>query len=255
MESTYGDRNHERAREIEDQLVEAILEASRRGGKILIPTFALERAQQLLLHLADLFESRRIPRLVVFLDSPMAVNVTEVYARWTEYMDGETRSAFDSGRIASVASWLEVVRGVEESKAIDRMGGTCIVLAGSGMCTGGRIKHHLAAGIERPETTILFAGYQARGTLGRQILQGDPTVRILGRSYRVRAQVRQIQGLSAHAGRDDLLGWLGAFEAPPRRLFLVHGEEQVALSLAHRIRADLGLEVSVPAYGDEAELG
>ncbi len=254
MESTYGDRDHERALEIEEQLAQAIVETDRRGGNVLIPTFAIDRAQQLLLHLAHLLEARRIPPLLVFLDSPMAVNVTEVYARWTAYMDEETRSALASGRFANAQRWLKLVRSAEESKAINRIRGTCIILAGSGMCTGGRIKHHLVENIERSASTVLFAGYQARGTLGRQILQGDPTVRILGRTYRVRADVRQIQGLSAHAGRDDLLGWLGAFEVPPRRLFLVHGEEEVSLAFAERVRSDLGWRVDVPRYEDEIEL-
>ena len=254
MESTYGDRDHERTREIEDQLAEAIVATDRRGGNVLIPTFAIERAQQLLLHLAQLLEERRIPPLLVFLDSPMAVNVTEVYARWAEYMDEETRDALASGRLANVARWLKLVRSAEESKAINRIRGTCIILAGSGMCTGGRIKHHLAQNIERSASTVLFAGYQAQGTLGRQILQGDPNVRILGRNYHVRADVRQIQGLSAHAGRDDLLSWLGGFEAPPRRLFLVHGEEEVSLALAQRVRDDLGWSVDVPRYEEEALL-
>jgi metallo-beta-lactamase family protein len=254
MESTYGDRDHEHTREIEEQLADAIVATDRRGGNVLIPTFAIERAQQLLLHLARLLEERRIPPLLVFLDSPMAVNVTEVYARWSEYMDEETRNAFASGRFSNVESWLKLVRSADESKAINRIRGTCIILAGSGMCTGGRIKHHLVQNIERSASTLLFAGYQAQGTLGRQILQGDPKVRILGRSYHVRADVRQIQGLSAHAGRDDLLAWLGAFEAPPRRLFLVHGEEKVALSLAERVRGDLGWSVEVPRYEQEALL-
>jgi metallo-beta-lactamase family protein len=254
METTYGDRDHERKQEIEDQLAEAIVATDRRGGNVLIPTFAIERAQQLLLHLARLLEERRIPPLLVFLDSPMAVNVTEVYARWAEYMDAETRRAFSSGRFANVERWVKLVRSPEESKAINRIRGTCIILAGSGMCTGGRIKHHLVENIERAASTVLFAGYQAQGTLGRQILQGDPSVRIHGRSFNVRADVRQIQGLSAHAGRDDLLAWLGAFEAPPRRLFLVHGEEEVSLGFAKRVRDELGWRVEVPSYREETRL-
>lgn len=254
MESTYGDRDHERTREIEDQLAEAIIATDRRGGNVLIPTFAIERAQQLLLHLARLLEDGRIPPLLVFLDSPMAVNVTEVYARWVEYMDDETRAAFASGRLAKVAPWLKLVRSAEESKAINRIRGTCIILAGSGMCTGGRIKHHLVENIERSASTVLFSGYQAQGTLGRQILQGDPTVRILGRTHPVRARVQEIRGLSAHAGRDDLLAWLGGFEEPPRRVFVVHGEEEVSLAFAERVRADLGARVEVPRYEDEFAL-
>jgi metallo-beta-lactamase family protein len=253
-ESTYGDCEHQRADEIEDQLAEVIVDTAGRGGKVVIPTFAIERAQELILHLASLVEQERIPRLRGFLDSPMAVDATEIFRRHTDFMDPETRERVRSGQLASIGDWFQFCRSTEESKEINEVKEPCIILAGSGMCTGGRIKHHLAQNVERPESTILFVGYQAEGTLGREILDGASDVRILGERQPVRARVRQVQGLSAHAGRDDLLRWLGSFNPPPRRVFVTHGAEQASLAFAERVRADLGLEAAVPTYLEEATL-
>lgn len=254
IESTYGNRDHQHRSEIDDQLADAVRTAVGRGGSVLIPTFAIERAQELMLHLAELLDAGRIPRVPVYLDSPMAVDATEIFARHRDYMDAPTRAAFAGGRFTRARGWLSLVRTREDSKEIDAARGSAIVLAGSGMCTGGRIKHHLAQQIERPETLVLFSGYQARGTLGREILDGRKEVRILGRMRVVRAEVRQIWGLSAHAGRDDLLAWLGGFEAPPRRLFVTHGEEEASLAFAEAVRSALGWDVRVPVYGESLEL-
>ncbi len=254
VESTYGDRDHQRLAEIEDQLEAAILETVQAGGNVVIPTFAIDRAQQLMLHLAELLHAKRVPEVMAFLDSPMAVNATEIYRRHVDFMDDETREALTTGHLVGAFGWLERVRSATESKAINRIKGSCLIMAGSGMCTGGRIKHHLVWNIARPESTILFAGYQAEGTLGRQIVDGAPEVRILGKTYPVRARIRQIQGLSAHAGRADLLAWLETCAAPPRRVVVTHGEESAALALAERIRAELGCEVSVPAYRERLAL-
>jgi metallo-beta-lactamase family protein len=144
---------------------------------------------------------------------------------------------------------------VEQSKAINDLKQPAIIMASSGMCTAGRIKHHLRQNIGRPESTIVFVGYQVRGTLGRQILDGNPEVRIHGRHWRVRARIEQIHGFSGHADRGALLRWLSAFKKPPRRLFLTHGEEEAALSLADRVRGQLGWEVEVPEYQQEVALG
>lgn len=253
-ESTYGDRDHDHASEIEEQLATAINDTVARGGKVVIPTFAIERAQELILHLAALVEQERIPRLRAFLDSPMAIDATEIFRRHLDYMDAGTRERVRSGRLARLGDWFQFCRTTDESKEINEVSEPCIILAGSGMCTGGRIKHHLAQNIERPESTILFVGYQAEGTLGRAILDGEPEVRILGEHQAVRAQVRPVHGLSAHAGRGDLLRWLGSFDPAPRHVFVTHGEESASLALADRVRSDLGLEASVPSWLDEASL-
>ena len=253
-ESTYGDRDHDRTNEIEEQLAAAVNDTVARGGKVVIPTFAIERAQELILRLAALVEQERIPRLPGFLDSPMAIDATEIFRRHLDFMDAETRERIRSGRLARLRDWFRFCRTTDESREINEVSEPCIILAGSGMCTGGRIKHHLAQNIGRRESTILFVGYQAEGTLGRAILDGEPEVRILGERQAVRADVRQVQGLSAHAGRDDLLRWLGSFDPAPRRVFVTHGEESASLALADRAGSDLGLDVSVPSWLEEVSL-
>jgi metallo-beta-lactamase family protein len=254
MESTYGDRDHDRRESIEDALAEVVLDTVRRGGNLVIPTFAIERTQELLLHLGALVHAKRIPRLRIYVDSPLAADATEIYQRHPSFMDEPTRRTLESRPFASARNLVELVRTAEASKALNSIRGTCIVMAGSGMCTGGRIKHHLRHNVGRAESTILFVGFQAPGTLGRTILDGAPDVRILGDVLPVRADVRQIAALSGHADRAQLLRWLGGFTSKPRRLFLTHGEESAALSLADHVRSALGWDVEVPRYLDEAGL-
>lgn len=255
LESTYGLRDHEHSRDITDQLADAVLDTHQRGGNVLIPTFAIERAQEVLLHLAELLHTKRIPGMLVFLDSPMAVNVLDIYREYPDYMDDATRQIFENRKLRDIGThWLRVVRTKRESQAINSIRGTCIVMAGSGMCTGGRIKHHLMHNIGRPGSTVLFVGYQAAGTLGRQILDGASEVRLFGDTLPVRAQVRTIQGLSAHAGRADLLAWLSHFKQPPRQLIVTHGEEKAALALGEEVRTRMGWKVVVPQYLDTLEL-
>jgi metallo-beta-lactamase family protein len=256
MESTYGDRNHEDPRPIDDLLAAVIGETAARGGNLVIPVFALERAQELLYYIGELVRAGRVPRLPVYLDSPMAVEVTGVFARYPGDLDPEAAKLVADGARPFDFPGLRLVTKTEESKAINRIPGPCIILAGSGMCTGGRIKHHLAANISRPECTVLFVGYQARDTLGRQILEGGRAeVRINGQLLAVRARIARIHGFSGHAGRDDLLRWLGAFKVPPRRLFLVHGDEEVALGLAAFLGREKSWEITVPRYLEEFDLG
>ncbi len=254
MESTYGGRNHGDDRPVEDQLSDVINETVERGGNIIIPTFAVERAQELMFYIGRLLEKDRIPHLLAFLDSPMAVNVTHVFKRHRECMDAESRSIIDSGQALMAFPGMQLVQAVSESKAINRIKGSCIIMAGSGMCTAGRIKHHLASQISRPESTILFVGYQANGTLGRHLVNGAEKVRIHGTRRRVKAAIAQIHGLSAHADQDGLLRWIGGLKQPPRRVFITHGEEESAETLAGLIRSKLGFEVEVPNYQDEATL-
>ncbi len=235
-------------------MADAIQKTLCRGGNLVIPTFAIERAQELLLYLARLIKQKRIPPVPVFLDSPMAVNVTEVFRRHHDFIDDKTRRLLESGELDEAWRSIKLVRSVNESKAINEKRGTYVVLAGSGMCTGGRIKHHLVHNIERSESTILFVGYQASGTLGRRILQEPDTVRIFGRHRRVCAHVRRIYGLSAYAGHQELLHWLGHFQGAPKHLFLTHGEEKAALKLAGKIHDERGWEVQVPAYLSTHEL-
>jgi metallo-beta-lactamase family protein len=254
METTYGDREHEDPAAVDRMLCEIINETIARGGNIVIPTFAIERTQELLFHLGRLVRQNKIPFLMTFLDSPMAVDITEVFLQHQEYLDSETLELIHAGKNPFEFPGLRLTRTVAESKSINSIRGSCIIMAGSGMCTGGRIKHHLIQNISRPESTILFVGYQAQGTLGRQILDGKPEVRILGQHCSVRARVAQIQGFSAHAGRKDLLRWLDSFRTPPARLFLTHGEVEASRSLSDFIQSKKGWTVTIPDYLEDWEL-
>jgi metallo-beta-lactamase family protein len=254
METTYGDRNHEDPKDVESLLCDIVGKTVAAGGNVVIPTFAIERAQELMFHFSRLSREKCIPSLLVFLDSPMAVDVTGVFERHLEILDEETRRLFREGKRPFDFPGLKLIRTSEESKAINAIRGSCIIMAGSGMCTGGRIKQHLIRNISRPDSTVLFVGFQAKETLGRQILEGSRAVRILGQTLPVRARIEKILGFSAHADRKALFRWLGAFEEPPRRLFLTHGEKEVPLALAEELRRDRGWEVSVPEYLETFEL-
>jgi metallo-beta-lactamase family protein len=198
--------------------------------------------------------AKRIPELPVYLDSPMAVDVMEVFRRHRSYFDAEAWNLMSAGEPLLNFRMLRMARTVGESVAINHLRESAVIMATSGMCTGGRIKHHLRHNICRPESTVLFVGYQGQATLGRQILDGQREVRIHGRTWPVRAKIAQVYGFSAHADRSALLKWLANFRQPPRQLFLTHGEETVALGLAAHLQTTLGWNVSVPEYRQAVEL-
>lgn len=248
MESTYGDRDHEQREDIETQLAAVVAETLAAGGNLIVPVFAIERAQEMIYYLHRLVDAQKIPRVPIFLDSPMAVEATAIFDRHQECYDDEASQLVNSGHNPFRFPGLTLSRSVEESKKINDLTQPAIIMASSGMCNAGRIKHHLAHNIGRSESTILFTGYQARGTLGRQILEGSRQVRIHGRMWPVRARIAELQGLSGHADRSALLRWLGSLRSPPRHLYLTHGEEEASLALAEQIRTSLGWEVSVPEY-------
>jgi len=254
MESTYGDRNHDSPKDIDDRLCKVVNDTVRAGGNVLIPTFVVERAQELLYHFSRLARAERIPYVVIFLDSPMAVEITKVFEQCKEYFDKETLELFKNGQSPFDFPGLKLVESVEVSKAINLIKGSAVIMAGSGMITGGRIKHHLVREIARPESTLLFVGYQAAGTLGRQILDGVSPVRVLGHSYPVRMKIEKIDGFSAHAGMDDLHRWLSNFKSPPKHVFLTHGEEESILSLENYLHSKGGWEVSALTYMEEYSL-
>jgi len=254
VESTYGDRLHGDQAEIADNLAEIINSTYQAGGNIVIPSFALERAQEVLYYLNQLLISNRIPRLPVFLDSPMAISVTEVFKAHPEAYDRDMTRLLAANKSPFEFPGLRMTKTVDDSKSINRFRGTAIIIAGSGMCTGGRIKHHLVQNISRPESTILFVGYQARGTLGRQIVDGSKDVRILGQYYPVRARIVQLSGFSAHADRDELMKWLSAFKKPPRQLFVTHGEPEVADNFCEYISKKMAWQVSSPEYQSQVLL-
>jgi metallo-beta-lactamase family protein len=257
MEATYGDRTHEEHEntDIQRQLRDCINRTVEAGGNIIIPSFALERSQEILYHLNELFLRKEIPPLTVFLDSPMAVEITKVFKRHAELFDKEMMQRLRQGNSFFSFENLKMVRSVEESKAINNIGGSCIIIAGSGMLTGGRVKHHIVNNITRPESTILFIGYQAEGTPGRILLDGAREIRLLGQMHQVRAHIERIDGFSAHADRDGLLAWLADIRVPPRCVFITHAEEKAATSFARLLNEKTGWTVEVPRYKDTVDLG
>jgi len=250
VESTYGDRLHKEQSTINEDLHEVIDSTRKADGNIVIPSFAVERAQEVLYRLNELLMQNRIPHLPVFIDSPMAISVTEVFEHHPELFDEQMTKLMLQRKSPFDFPGLKMTRSVTESKAINDIKGPVIIIAGSGMCTGGRIKHHLVHNISRPQSTILFVGYQAVGTLGRHIVDGAKEVRIFGQMHPVTATVTQIHGFSAHADRDELLRWLSGLQKPPRHVFVTHGEPEAALHFASFVKEKRGWETSVPRYGE-----
>ncbi|MBT3376431.1 MAG: MBL fold metallo-hydrolase [Lentisphaerae bacterium] len=254
VESTYGNRHHRANDTIPDRLAEIINRTCKANGSVVIPSFAVERAQDLLSYLSHLLHDGRIPSLPVFIDSPMAIRVTEVFRHHPEMFDEEARELLENGKHPCDFPGLTMCRTARESKAINRLRTPAIIIAGSGMCTGGRIKHHLVHHISRPESTVMFVGYQARGTLGRYLLEGPREVRIHGRMHPVEAQITKINGFSAHADQDELIHWLSGMTSPPRHVFVTHGEPDAAEALAAVIVRKKGWKTSVPSYKDRVVL-
>jgi len=256
IESTYGDRTHEEHEniDIQKQLRDCINRTVSAGGNIIIPSFALERSQELLYHLNELFLRKEIPPLIVFLDSPMAIRITEVFKRHAELFDKEMMQRLRQGNSFFSFENLKMVQSVEESKAINNIKGSSIIIAGSGMVTGGRVKHHIVNNIGRAESTILFVGYQAEGTPGRILLDGAEEVRLLGQIHPVKVHIEKIDGFSAHADRDGLLDWLADIRVPPRCVFVSHGEEKAANSFAKLLNEKTGWTIKVPRYKETVKL-
>jgi metallo-beta-lactamase family protein len=254
VESTYGDRTLERVDDAANEFAEIISATANKGGNIIIPSFALERSQEIMYYLNKFRLAGRIPHLPVFLDSPMAISITEVFNNYPNLFDGEMKRLLSQEKSPFDFPELKLTRTTEESKELNHLTGSNIIIAGSGMCTGGRIKHHLVNNITREESTILFVGYQASGTLGRHIVDGAKTARILGQYYPVRARIAQIHGFSAHADQEELIKWLSAFSTPPRRVFITHGELDASQNLAALIREGKGWETLVPRYRQQVLL-
>ena len=254
MESTYGDRNHARVGDTETQLADVVAATVARGGNIVIPTFAVERAQELIYHFGRLVRSGRIPQMPIFLDSPMAVDVTAIYVRFHDYVDAAMWEMINSNQPPLRFPMLTMTRTADESKRINGVRQPSVIMASSGMCNAGRIKHHLKSNLPRSESTILFVGHQSEGTLGRLILDGRSPVRIHGQEFPVRAKIAQIYGFSGHADHDGLMRWISHFKRPPTKVFLTHGEEEVALKLAGEINQKLGYAAEAPQYQQAVEL-
>lgn len=251
LESTYGNRNHKPLTDSLDELVATLDRTlTREGGVVLVPAFAVGRTQELLYYLNRLSREKRLSGLNVFVDSPMATEVTAITARHFELFDEEARRLAREEHRDGRSLRLKFTDSVQESMALNRIAGGAIIIAASGMCDGGRIRHHLRHRLPNPHTTVLIIGYQAVGTLGRRLVDRASSVRIFGEDILVRAQVVTIGGFSAHADQSALLDWLGHLRAAPEQLFLIHGEEDIATAFGARIAQTLGWQARVPAIGE-----
>jgi metallo-beta-lactamase family protein len=254
MESTYGNRHHQDISDIDDNLEEVINGTHQAGGNIIIPSFAIERSQELLYELNLLLMEKRISPLLVFVDSPMANRVTQVFRGHPELFDEEMTDLLEDHHSPFSFRNLKLVNTVQESKAVNNIHGTSIILAGSGMCTGGRIKHHIANNITDPASTLLFVGYQAVGTLGRIILDGAEEIRLFGKKFPLKMKVKRIEGFSAHAGKDELFDWIMNIKKAPRRIFITHGEENAAEHFSKYLHENTSWNTFVPEYKDSVIL-
>ena len=250
IESTYGNRVHKDTMDIKTQIGQVVNETVRRGGNIIVPSFALERSQEMLYYVDSLLMEKAMPHIKVFLDSPMASKITKVFKRYPDLFDAEMREMVRNGDSPFALADVRMAGTSDASKAINGLRESVMIIAGSGMCTGGRVKHHLVNNIAKKNNTIMFVGYQAVGTLGRQILDRPKEVRILGKMYPVKADIVRINGFSAHADRNELLAWLKELEAPPRKVFVVHGEMESATSFGKYVHEQTGWDISVPEYNE-----
>ncbi|MCG9968058.1 MBL fold metallo-hydrolase [Pelotomaculum terephthalicicum JT] len=253
MESTYGNRMHEQNEDEMELLHEAIWETYKKGGNLIIPAFAVERTQDLLYHLSLLAEAKRMPPMAIYIDSPLSTAATAVFQHSQAYFDQETLDLIKRSGNPINLPGIRFTKTAEESKSLNNVSGA-IVISASGMCEAGRIRHHLKYNLWRPESTVLFVGYQPPGTLGRLILDGEKTVRIFGDEIAVRADVRSIDGYSAHADQAELMEWVRGFQIPPREIFVVHGEPDSSNALAGLIRAELGFNATVPTWRQTVNL-
>jgi metallo-beta-lactamase family protein len=253
LESTYGDRDHPSLAETAAQTREVVKAAVAKGGRVLVPTFAVGRTQLLLYILAGAFKRKTLASFPIFLDSPMAIRATEIYRRHTELYDSEALAMQQSGELARNLRTAKPCVKSAESMALARRPGPFMVLAGSGMCTGGRILHHFKNHLPDPTTLVLFVGYQSQGSLGRKIADGADAVKISGELVDVRATVHSFGGLSAHAGQSDLLEWVGTLAPSRPRIILTHGEDGPRATLSSRIRKQFGLQAETPKYLETIE--
>jgi metallo-beta-lactamase family protein len=254
MESTYGDRDH---RSLDATCAEflGILKAAHDAcAKVLIPAFAVGRTQDIIYHMGDFLRRGEIARLNVYVDSPMATETTDLYRRHKELYDEPANAILNASGSPLNFPGLRFVKTVEESKKLNTAEGCMVVIAASGMATGGRIVHHLRNNLYKPETQVVIVGYQGEGTLGRKLVDGAQRVRIYGEEVLVRAKVHTLGGFSAHAGQSGLVEWVKPLAASKPRVFLTHGENKPRLALRDKLASAHGLACSLPEYGEVVEL-
>ena len=252
MESTYGNRNHQNIDNSLEELATALEQANKDGGNVFIPAFALGRSQEILYYLALLHHQGRLTQRMVFLDSPMAISITNIYNDYLHCLDQQDLAAigFKKGmQLQDLLPMLRLTESVEESMAINRVSGGAIIIAGSGMCNGGRIVHHLKHNLWKSSNHLIFVGFQARGTLGRRLVDGEKRVKIFGQDTVVKAKLHTIGGFSAHAGQTELVRWATAIGGAPD-LYLVHGEPE-AQQVLQEVLAEAGIQAQIPEQGQQ----
>ncbi len=254
LESTYGNHDHRPFRETVEEFVDIIRVAIEKQGKILIPTFAVGRAQLLIALLSWMFRRKGIKPFPIFLDSPMAIEATKIYTKHFELFDEELLKFIKEKPMKEDLKTLTVCVTPDQSKKINQVSGTCLVMAGAGMCTAGRILHHFKQNIWKPETFVLIVGYQAKGSLGRQLVDGEKQVKIFGEKINVNATIRTMGGFSAHAGQADLLNWVSAVAPSKPQMVLIHGEDPQRQTLSECIKKQFKLKTQMPMQGDVIEI-
>jgi metallo-beta-lactamase family protein len=257
IESTYGDRRHEDIRDGSEKVRRVIDRVAARGGKVIVPSFSVGRTQEFVYCLHGLFNEGLLPRIPIFVDSPLAVNATEVFRRHPECYDAETNEMLETADDAFGFRGLKYIRETEESKALNLLEGPAIIISASGMCEAGRILHHLKNNIENPANCVLVIGYMAENTLGRRLVERHREVRVFGETYQLRAEVEVLNAFSAHADSDDLMALARrvAEGGTLRKVFVVHGEPKRSTPLIERLRAELpGVEVYYPQRGERHEI-
>jgi metallo-beta-lactamase family protein len=254
LESTYGARNHRPFQETVQEFVGALQTAIASNGKVLVPTFAVGRAQLLLVILAGIFRKRLLPKFPIYLDSPMAIEATKIYRRHAELFDDDLTREIREQPLEDDLDTVQATVTAEESKALNHVHGPCLIMAGAGMCNAGRILHHLRQNLWRSDTHVVFVGYQGAGTLGRRLVDGAKQIQVFGERIAVRAKVHTMGGFSAHAGQDDLLAWFAALAPCHPRVILTHGEANNQHALAEKIRETYQLTATIPKIGETITL-
>ncbi len=257
MESTYGDRIHDNIEQRTEELIGIILKTAKRGGNVIIPSFAVGRTQELIYELNKYYDSHldaigtrenELKKIPVYVDSPLATKATEVFKQNANVFDSEARNYIMTGDNPLEFENLHFTQSAEESKSLNLLPGPKIIISASGMCEAGRIKHHLKHNLWRKDSSIVFVGYQAEGTLGRKIMDGEKVVKVLGETINVKAEVYNVEGFSGHADKTALLNWLKGFKEKPKTVFIVHGEQQSKINFAKEVKETLGLNCIIPEY-------
>ena len=253
MESTYGNRDHKSLKETLAEFEEIVSEVSKSGGKILVPTFAVGRAQQLIYHLVEMFHRKKVNPFPIYVDSPMAIEAVKIYRKHFDLLDEEFQELKAAGAFPVSTRYFRATPSAKESQALNDLTGPMMILAGAGMCNGGRILHHLAHNIGNPETQVLIVGFQSYGSLGRKLVDGFEEVKIFGKQYKVKAKVKTLSGFSAHAGQTDLLNWFATLAPSKPTVILTHGEDEQRKTLSGLLKKKFGVKAVLPKLNEVIE--